>query len=143
MWYLVRIVVHCSSNHLCICCKLEHRLENCTSMIMVLCSPSCLLSNILCIYMVIISRLHRQSGGLQFSVYVCVFYQTVWTTNNTGISIELPTDLKLYKDQNKRQAFSKTFCYDNFYNSQLPFHHFQKTSGSKRAQLILFCTAYV
>ena len=28
-----------------------------------------------------------------------------WTTHNNGTSIELPTDLKLYKDQNKRQAF--------------------------------------
>ena len=26
-------------------------------------------------------------------------------------SIELPTDVKLYKDQNKRQAFPKTFGY--------------------------------
>ena len=40
---------------------------------------------------------------------MCVFYQTFWTTNNIGIFIVLPTDLKLYKDQNKRQMFSNTF----------------------------------
>ena len=31
------------------------------------------------------------------------------TTNNIGTSIEQPKDMKLYKDQTKRQAFSKTF----------------------------------
>ena len=36
--------------------------------------------------------------------------------------------------QGKRQAFSKTSVIklDNFYNSRLLFHHFLKTSGSKR-----------
>ena len=39
--------------------------------------------------------------GLRFlSVCDCVCSQTFWTTNNIGTSIELPTDLKLYKDQN-------------------------------------------
>ena len=39
----------------------------------------------------------------------CVCEQTFWTTYNIGTSVELPKDLKLHKDQNKRYAFSKTF----------------------------------
>ena len=34
-----------------------------------------------------------------FCVCACVYEQT---TNNIGTSIELPTEVKLYKDQNKR-----------------------------------------
>ena len=57
--------------------------------------------------------------------------QNIWTTNNIGTSIKLPTDVKLYKDQ---KLFLKPFGYKvmTIYNSQLPFHHFQKTSSSKR-----------
>ena len=44
-------------------------------------------------------------------VCVCVCKHNFWTTNNIATSIELPTDVKLYKDQNKRQAFPKTFGY--------------------------------
>ena len=53
--------------------------------------------------------------------------QNIWTTNNIGTSIKLPTDVKLYKDQ---KLFLKPFGYKvmTIYNSQLPFHHFQKTS---------------
>ena len=42
-----------------------------------------------------------------------------WTHNSIGTLIELPTDLKLYKDQNKRQAF---------------LGYKVKTSGSKRVR---------
>ena len=38
---------------------------------------------------------------------LCVCSQNLWTTNNIGNLIKLPTDMKLYK------AFSG---YDNFYN---------------------------
>ena len=46
-------------------------------------------------------------------VCVCVFLyeQKFWTTNNIGTSIERPTDVKLYKDQNKRQPFLKPLSY--------------------------------
>ena len=43
------------------------------------------------------------------SVCLSVFYQNVWAANNIKTLIELPKGVKLYKDQNKRQAFSKTF----------------------------------
>ena len=40
---------------------------------------------------------------------VCVCYQNMWTTNNIGTSIELPTGLKLYKI--KGRLFLKPFSY--------------------------------
>ena len=44
--------------------------------------------------------------SLVFSVCVlCVYEQNFWTTNNIGTLIELPKDMKLYKDQNKRCFF--------------------------------------
>ena len=57
-----------------------------------------------------------------YNVHVAIFW----------LQIELSTDHKLYKDQNNRQAFSKTFWL-SFYNLRLPFHPYMKT------QLVLFC----
>ena len=52
----------------------------------------------------------RVTVVVRFSVCCeCVFYQHFWTSNNIGTLIDLPTDLEFYKDQNKRQSFSKTF----------------------------------
>ena len=34
-----------------------------------------------------------------------VYEQNFWATNNVGTLIMLPKDMKLYKDQNKTQAF--------------------------------------
>ena len=45
------------------------------------------------------------------SVCLSVYEQNFWTTNNIGTSIEPPKYVKLYKDQNKRQAFSKLLGY--------------------------------
>ena len=63
---------------------------------------------------VVIIKPHQcmRSGGYcnqVFYVCVCVFDKNFWTTNNIGTWIELPTDLKVFQDQNKRQPFLKTF----------------------------------
>ena len=52
----------------------------------------------------------RRVGGPEGYCSVCACMNKVfWITNNIGTSIELPRDVKLYKDQNKRQTFSKTY----------------------------------
>ena len=61
--------------------------------------------------MIINSRLRRWSGELLQSGFLSDFYQNFWATSNIETSIKLPKDVKLYKDQNKRQAFLKPFCY--------------------------------
>ena len=59
-------------------------------------------------FVIINPRLHRRSGG-NLVFFLSVYEQNFWRTNNIGISIEILKDTKLCKDQNKRQAFSKTF----------------------------------
>ena len=62
---------------------------------------------------VIIGILRYNYMGRYIYIYMVfclsVYEENFWRTNNIGTSIELPKDVKLYKDQNERQAFSKSF----------------------------------
>ena len=48
-----------------------------------------------------LSRVGRAEDYCNQSICLSVFYQNFWTSSNIEASIELPKDVKLYKDQNK------------------------------------------
>ena len=55
-----------------------------------------------------------------------------------GTLIELPTDVKLYKDQNKRQAFPKTFRLQSYDCRFTTFRRLLVAKEYMETQLILF-----
>ena len=62
---------------------------------------------------------------------VCVFYQTLRTTNNIAISIKQPEDLELYKNQNERQAFLKLIVMTIFTTHDCCFTTFRRLLVAK------------
>ena len=64
-----------------------------------------------------------------------MYEQNFWRTNNIGTSIELPKDVKLYKNQNKRQAFPETFWLESMTIFTAHDCRLITTFGTKRIHL--------
>ena len=74
-------------------------------------------------------------GHCNLMFCVCVYE---WTTNNIGISIELPTDVKLYKVQNKRFGCKVMTIFTTHDCRFISFRRLLVAKEYTETQLILF-----